>query len=256
MGASQREATVVAIGLVIVATLTVVYLFNEPSRRDRAEEDKTEESATRGAALFAQYCVQCHGEDGKATGRIGLPLNTPQNQTDDEIAWEQREPVLRRTIERGRGQNMPAWHQSEQGPLNDEQVTDLVNLIHTGMWDEVTKLVLEQNNGQIPTPPPPPTPPPAGPEQGKQLFGQQCVTCHIANDYPEGGQAGPDLTDLGTKQQTDQVGIPVTKEDLTKWVNDPQSIKPGTIMPAKGGATNWGDTEVSSVVDYLLSLGK
>jgi mono/diheme cytochrome c family protein len=254
VGASQREATVVAIGLVIVATLAVVYLFNEPNRRDTAAADKIEESAHRGIELYAQYCVQCHGEDGLATGRIGVPLNTEQNQTEDPLQWEQREPIIRRTIERGRGAVMPAWHQSEQGPLNDEQVTDLVNLIHEGLWDEVTATVLEQNNGQIPTPPPPPTPPPAGPEQGQQLFGQVCATCHIADDFPQGGAVGPDLTGLGAKEQTDVVGIPVTQEDLVAWVNDPQAIKPGSPMPAKGGATNWGDTEVQSVVEYLLSL--
>lgn len=254
MGASQREATVVAIGLVIVATLVVVYLFNEPNRRDVASEDKIEESAERGVALYTQYCLQCHGEDGLAQGRIGIPLNTAQNQEENPALWELREPVIRRTIERGRGQVMPAWAQSEGGPLNPEQVSDLVNMIHTGVWDKVEEKARAENNGQVPTPPPAPTPVPAGPDQGKQLFGQVCANCHKADDYPNGGAVGPDLTGLGGKETTDVVKVPVTQDDLAHWIIDPQSVKPGTSMPPKGGASNWGDTEVQSVVEYLLSL--
>jgi mono/diheme cytochrome c family protein len=251
VGASQREATVVAIGLVIISTLALIYLFNEPHRRESAAEAKVEESAERGVALYIQYCLQCHGEDGKATGRIGVPLNTPQNQVTG-TQWEQREPILRRTIERGRGEVMPAWHINDGGPLNNEQINDLMNLIHTGAWDKVVAATIEQY-GAIPTPPPPPTPPPAGPDRGRQLFGQVCANCHIINDFPNGGMAGPDLTGIGSQEQTEVVGVPVTLEDLTQWVNDPQSIKPGSAMPAKGGATNWGDEEVQSVVEFMLS---
>jgi sulfur oxidation c-type cytochrome SoxX len=249
---------VVAIGLVIVATLVVIYLFNEPHRRDAAAEEKTEEAIHRGAQLFVQYCVPCHGPtgDGSAAGdgRIGVDLNTEQNQSDDPVVGPEREQIIRKTIERGRGQIMPAWGQADGGPLNEQQISELVILIREGGWDVTEKLAREASGGELPTPPPAPTPVPAGPEQGKQLFGQVCATCHKANDYPNGGEIGPDLTGLGAKQQTDVVGIPVTKEDLTAWINNPAAIKPGTPMPPKGGATTWGDQEVSSVVDYLLSL--
>lgn len=254
MGSSQREATIVAIGLVIVATLVVVYLFNEPSRRSTAAEEKKTESVTRGVAIFTQYCVPCHGPNGKAEGRQGIPLNTPQNQTTDPALGPQRDTVIRNTIQRGRGQIMPAWGRSDGGPLSSEQIDDLVALIRTGAWAQVEERAREQAGGQLPTPPPLPTVPPAGPDQGKVLFGQVCAACHQANDYPNGGQVGPNLTGLGAQQQTKQVGIAVNKEALTAWINNPQAVKPGTPMPPKGGATNWTDTEVSSVVDYLLSL--
>jgi cytochrome c1 len=50
------------------------------------------------------------------------------------------------------------------------------------------------------------------------------------------------------------VGVDVTEEGLAAWIIDPQSIKPGTIMPAYGGATDWGEDEVDAVVEYLLTL--
>jgi len=257
--APQREATIVAIGLVIVATLVMIYLFNEPHRRDVAAEEKTSDSIERGAEMFVQYCVPCHGPTGQGSneGRIGAPLNTEQNQSTDPAIGPAREKVIHDTIQRGRPNTpMPAWGQTDGGPLNEQQITDLVTLIRHGAWDRTEEIAREQSGGELPTPPPAPTPVPAGPDQGKQLFGQVCVNCHKSNDYPNGGEVGPNLTDLATHDKTPQVGVDVTKEGLTAWVTNPQSIKPGTIMPAKGGATNWGDQEVGSVVDYLLTLGK
>jgi mono/diheme cytochrome c family protein len=215
VGASQRLATVVAIGLVTVATFAVVYLFNEPNRRETAAEDKLHESAVRGAEIYVSNCLPCHGEDGKATGRIGIPLNTPQNQVEG-AQWDLREPVIRRTIERGRGDIMPAWAQSEDGPLNEEQINDLVNLIHLGLWDVVYEKTLEANNGQIPTPPPPPTPSgdvPTDPDAaaGQQLASQNgCTSCHSV-DGSEG--TGPTWQGLYGHEVTLEDGSTVTADD-------------------------------------------
>jgi mono/diheme cytochrome c family protein len=253
VGSSQREATFVAIGLVIVATLVLVYMFNEPHRRDVAAEEKVQDSIDRGAAMFVQFCVPCHGPDGKAEGRIGIPLNTEQNQTTDPVLGAQRDVVIHNTIQRGRtGTAMPAWGQTDGGPLNEQQITDLVTLIRQGGWDEVYHLAVEASGG-VPTPPATATPQSPA-EEGKALFGQVCVNCHKSIDYPNGGVVGPDLSNLATHDTSPQVGVPVTVDGLTAWINNPQAIKPGTIMPPKGGATTWGDAEVSAVVQYLLSL--
>lgn len=253
MGSAQREATFVAVGLVIVATLVLVYMFNEPNRRETAAQEKVQDSIDRATGMYLQYCLSCHGPDGLAgDGRRGVPLNTAQNQTTDPALGPERETIIRNTITRGRGEIMPAWGQSDGGPLNPQQVEDLVILIRHNEWEHVKEAAIAQSGG-IPTPPPVPTVP-SGPERGKQLFQQACVTCHISNDFPNGGVVGPDLTGLGAMEKTPQVGVPVTEADLIAWINDPQSIKPGTTMPAKGGQTSWGDSEVQAVVEYLLSL--
>ena len=41
-----------------------------------------------------------------------------------------------------------------------------------------------------------------------------------------------------------------TPENLRQWVHDPQTIKPGCLMPAFG----LDDRELDLVVDYLLTL--
>ncbi len=253
MRSAQREATIVAIGLVIVASIVVVYLLNEPNRRDTAAERQHETSVERGAETFVQYCVACHGPEGLAgEGRQGVPLNTPQNQTDDPVEGKEREAEIRETIERGRGEIMPAWAISDGGPLNEEQVNDLVIMIREGAWDLTGELDREANGGEPSTPPPAPTLDPEA-DPGEALFDQNCTTCHMSDDFPDGGQVGPDLSGLGAKAQTDVVGVEVNAEALSAWLHDPQSIKPGTIMPP-APTLGLDDEQIDQIVEYLLGL--
>jgi sulfur oxidation c-type cytochrome SoxX len=250
---AQREATIVAIGLVIVASIVVVYLLNEPNRREVAAERQLETSVHRGAETYVQFCLACHGPEGLAgEGRLGVPLNTPQNISDDPVVGVEREQIVRETIERGRGEIMPAWAISEGGPLNEEQVNDLVNLIRQGAWDSTAELDREQHGGVPSTPPPAPTPDPEA-DPGEALFGANCVTCHMSNDFPQGGQVGPDLTGIGAMGETPQVRIPVDAESLSEWLHDPQAIKPGTIMPA-APSLGLDDEQIDQIVEYLLGL--
>jgi mono/diheme cytochrome c family protein len=258
VGSSQREATFVAIGLVIVASLVLIYLFNESNRRSTAEESKTEESATRGAELFAQYCVACHGPDGKATGRIGIPLNTPQNQVQG-ADWDQRLPIVEKTIERGRGQIMPAWAESEGGPLNPQQVQDVITLIHTGAWDTVTELVMKSTGGVEPTIPPAPTVAGGTPTdplaaQGQQIYSQSCAACHTI-DGSTG--TGPSWKGLYGHDVQLESGDTVTADDayIHESILDPtakvvKGFQP--IMPSFQGQLT--DDQINALIAYMKTL--
>lgn len=261
MGASQKLATVVAIGLVIVSTFSVVYLFNEPNRRDTAAEDKLDESAHRGVEIYVANCLVCHGEDGMATGRQGIPLNTPQNQVEG-AEWDLREPVIRQTIERGRGEIMPAWAMSEEGPLNAEQITDLVNMIHLGYWDAVHEEALAANNGQIPTPPPPPTPSGDTPEDPAAAAGQQlaasngCTGCHSIDGTDA---TGPTWQGLYESEVTLADGSTVTADDayLAESIRDPSAkLHEGfsDIMPKT--FANMSDEDVNAIIAYIATLAE
>lgn len=165
MGASQRLAAVVALGLVVIATFLVVYLVNEPNRRAEAAAYMHETSIERGTRLYVQYCITCHGPEGKGgkTGPnyIGAPLDLPVNTTTDPIKGERRAEQLATTIIEGRGEEprkMPAWGAEFNGPLNSEQVQDLVIMIRNGDWKKVHEEALHHYDGNIPTPTPLPSP--------------------------------------------------------------------------------------------------
>ena len=86
-------------GLVIITSIVVIYLLNEPGRRDVAAERQHEESVDRGAHTYVEFCLSCHGPEGNAgEGRQGVPLNTPDNQSDDPALGPEREEIIRTVI--------------------------------------------------------------------------------------------------------------------------------------------------------------
>ncbi|MDP9474069.1 MAG: plastocyanin/azurin family copper-binding protein, partial [Chloroflexota bacterium] len=166
MGAVQKLATVVIIGLVGLATLLVIYLADEPNRRAAEAREQEEVAIERGIQTYTTYCVACHGPAGegyafKEPGRIGMPLGGHSdrlwvNQTDDPVAWEKQETIIRNAIVNGRGA-MPVWGEENGGELNNEQIEELVLMIHKADWNEVYNHVIEANNGVYPVAEAPPS---------------------------------------------------------------------------------------------------
>jgi len=85
----------------------------------------------RGAVLFDENCVVCHGTRGE--GRIGAILAK---------AWPSVRPdlTIKTTIQNGvPGSKMPAWSQVKGGPLNDAEINDLVAYILS--WQGTAQIV-------------------------------------------------------------------------------------------------------------------
>ena len=67
---------------------------------------------------------------------------------------------------------------------------------------------------------------------GQQVFQQQtCGNCHRVSGTPAAGGAGPDLTHLASRQTLLTGVLDNNKENLEKWIQNPQEIKPGAQMP-------------------------
>jgi cytochrome c oxidase subunit II len=98
-------------------------------------------------------------------------------------------------------------------------------------------------------------------QEGERIFlGAACVACHAVANTTAVGVLGPSLTMYG---QRPWVGAGAAENNLQttiQWIRDPQSMKPGTLMPGtlRGAAgmppTNLTDAEVRAVAAYLLSL--
>jgi cytochrome c oxidase cbb3-type subunit III len=63
-----------------------------------------EPKARKGAAVFAEQCAACHGEDGKGNPELGSP-----NLTDAIWLYGSTPAAIQQSIETGRGGQMPAW---------------------------------------------------------------------------------------------------------------------------------------------------
>lgn len=155
MGAVQKLATVVIIGLVALATVLVVYLADEPNRRGIEASEQDHLAIERGTELYITYCLQCHGPAGLGSTageepqRIGPPLNqsflnldpaeSTVFQSDNVAERQEAEQFIRFRITHGAPPDprqpkvMPAFGQD----LNVEEVNDLVYLIMNGDWNYV-----------------------------------------------------------------------------------------------------------------------
>ncbi|MEZ4506101.1 MAG: cupredoxin domain-containing protein [Thermomicrobiales bacterium] len=176
MGSVQRMATVVIVGLVALSTVLFLYLGDEDNRIKAEAEEQQEIAIERGMTTFISLCLPCHGPAGEGytepgvsgTGRIGAALggvNTSLNQeginsqgTPVAGGVEGRETIIHDTIYNGLKNpdgtyRMPAFSDTLGGPLNDEQINELVLLIQHGDWNEVYNHAIETSGG-YPTPPP------------------------------------------------------------------------------------------------------
>lgn len=89
---------------------------------------------------------------------------------------------------------------------------------------------------------------------GKTLFTTKgCVACHVAQGVPGAvGTIGPGLDGLGdpTKRAQLASGEPNTPANIRGWIQDPQTKKPGTMMPSLG----LSDKESDDLTAFLLTL--
>lgn len=97
--------------------------------------------------------------------------------------------------------------------------------------------------------------------EGERIFlGAACVACHQITGTTAVGLLGPALTGYGERPWVGAGAAENNMENLVQWIRDPQSMKPGTLMPGtlRGGAgmppTGLTDAEVRAVAAYLLSL--
>jgi uncharacterized cupredoxin-like copper-binding protein/mono/diheme cytochrome c family protein len=191
VGAVQKLATVVIVGMVALSTLLVIYLADEPNRMSAEAVEQEDVAIERGMSTFLQNCVVCHGPAGEGysepgaegTGRIGMPLGGDTelgraarelNQSEDPVVRQERYDLITKTLHNGRGL-MPAFGRGAQGGalLNDEQINELALMIQNVDWDLVYNHAIEASGGYPTFPPAPapaggtaPTPAPAEAAQG------------------------------------------------------------------------------------------
>jgi cytochrome c oxidase subunit 2 len=96
-------------------------------------------------------------------------------------------------------------------------------------------------------------PPPADTLQarGQQVFlSKPCAVCHAIRGTPAGGRVAPDLTHLASRRTLAAGTLPNTRGHLAGWIIDPQSLKPGTRMPAN----EMNPEDLKALLAYLESL--
>jgi mono/diheme cytochrome c family protein len=134
---------VAGVALTVFLALLLPFLYlREPVRQRAAANKELTESVRLGQATFEEFCERCHGPnaEGGTVKRYITPgvkgakpadVQAPNlhevyarhpDQDVAAVAWE--------TIQKGRPPTpMPTWGVRYGGPMNDQQITDLVNYI-------------------------------------------------------------------------------------------------------------------------------
>jgi cytochrome c oxidase subunit 2 len=87
--------------------------------------------------------------------------------------------------------------------------------------------------------------------QGRRIFETTaCINCHTVSGTVASGRFGPDLTHLMSRDTIAAGAAPNTQENLRRWIRDPNTIKPGSLMPAM----QLNDQEASALTAYLVTL--
>jgi mono/diheme cytochrome c family protein len=131
----------VALTVFLAVLLPFLYL-REPVRQRAAASKELSESVRLGQATFHEFCARCHGDQAqggtvkryvtpgvkgaKPTDVAAPDLREIHSRHPDEdpgaVAWE--------AIQKGRPPTpMPTWGLRYGGPMNDHQITDLVNYL-------------------------------------------------------------------------------------------------------------------------------
>ncbi len=87
--------------------------------------------------------------------------------------------------------------------------------------------------------------------QGRHVFeSTACVNCHTVAGTNARGKFGPDLTHLMSRETIAAGAATNTPENLRLWIKDPDTFKPGCLMPAM----QLSNQEIDAVTAYLLTL--
>jgi mono/diheme cytochrome c family protein len=145
----------VALTVFLAILLPFLYL-REPVRQRAAAEKELTESVRLGKATFEEFCARCHGDEaeGGTVKRYVTPgvkdakpadvqapdLREIHSRHPDEdpgaVAWE--------AIQKGRPPSpMPTWGLRYGGPMNDQQITDIVNYLLSIQSDDEERPLLE-----------------------------------------------------------------------------------------------------------------
>ncbi len=79
-------------------------------------------AATRGAVIYKEQCVTCHGDEGKGKQEQGAP-----NLTDKIWLYGSSKDAVMQSIRTGRGGVMPAW----EGRLDPVTIKSLAVYVHS-----------------------------------------------------------------------------------------------------------------------------
>lgn len=186
----------------------------------------------KGAHCFHENCVQCHGAPGHAPADFAgglLPVAKSLVQTSRELPLEQVYWITRHGI---RLTAMPAWEHR----LDDRDLWAIAAFVHR----ELPRLSVQQYRQAVAASAPEVCARPSArstpePKRGLSAMRQYgCQGCHIIPGITGPTMhVGPSLREFARRPLI-AGALPNTPENVLRWLQQPQSLRPRTLMPHLG----------------------
>ena len=149
------------------------------------------------------------------------------------------------------GQTNLTWIAADRPGRYFGQCSEFCGLEHAKMAFEVVADTPDAFNqwrrAQLQTAPPPAT---DAARRGLQFFQYRCALCHAVRGTLAASHYGPDLTHLMSRQLIASGALSNTRGNLAGWVDAPQTVKPGALMPDQ----KLSGQQLNDVVAYLETL--
>jgi mono/diheme cytochrome c family protein len=263
--------------LVVSAVGPLIYWLNEPGRQAGAVDEFDRKAVNRGHSLFlpssspehgAHFgCAECHGLDGNGgstkytlTGADGTTRSVSWTAPALTTALLKFSPEEVRTIlVYGRANTpMPAWGVQGGGPMNDQQIDDLVAYIGSIQVKpaEARAKALEAAMAQAKIDGTAAT-------DGATLFKANCARCHTKGwsfgepDVMGGGAFGPSLIGGDTLRQFPDIQTMIDFITIGSEFGKPYGAR-GVGGNEGGGMPGFGQVltadQIKAIVDYERGL--
>ena len=271
--------TIVAVGLPL-------YWLAEPGRqagaikwfRDyRGGESEIHHQPVGGGALFAPTaeggfnCAGCHGPKGIG-GSATYTFKDPVTQQVRQVAWEapalndvtlrMTDDQLREVLTYGRPFSpMPAWGAAGGGPLNEQQIENLIYYLHDiqiskedarAKTAEAAQKELDRLNADATST--------QEKSMGAALFNTNCARCHTLGwsyaepGTPGGGAFGPPLSNVLNQFPAIEDHVKFVAEGTKFGQKYGQQGKSSARMPFFGSVLT--KAQIRAIVDYERRLAE
>ncbi|HET7053406.1 MAG TPA: cytochrome c oxidase subunit II [Solirubrobacterales bacterium] len=258
LGESERANTglVIAFGIAIpLVILIALFIVSDLYVLKRTDAPEVSSTALTVTVVGHQWWWEARYPAGVVTANeIHLPARTPVNLVARSVDvihsfWV---PELNRKIDMIPGQSNRIELYAEEPGVYRGQCAEFCGLQHAHMAFEVhaePRRAFERWLSANAQPAREPTG--AQARQGQRYFMEDgCAACHTIAGTGAEGTVGPNLTHLAGRETLAADTIPNTPGDLFRWIQNPQSVKPGAKMPGLG----LGPQKFHAIVAYLTEL--
>ncbi|HTE39904.1 MAG TPA: c-type cytochrome [Steroidobacteraceae bacterium] len=183
----------------------------------------------QGMACYRMHCIDCHGAPGEApaaAGRGMLPVPAPLSQATRDWSTAALYYITKKGV---RMTGMPAWEfrMSEHSLWSTVALLAAMPQLSISQFDDL-KARSQSSTCPVNTV----SPQTPYPDRGEMLLRQYaCHSCHrIEGVTGPKTYAGPELNRWSERKYIAGV-LPNTRQNLTQWIHNPQSVNPLTMMP-------------------------